>query len=805
MILHYLKIAWRNLWKYKMQTAVGILGLSVCLLGFVLSLYVCRTFWSIDECFPHKDRIVEITLTQENEHDVSGIPVETIRQLRSMNLQEVEAFTYVAFLAHRSFEVETRPEEMLPFAPLLCLETDTCFRRVFGTGILAGSWQQAAQTPNAVVLAASTARRLFGGQVEEAIGKRLLTTEKLPFSDRQSGVTYTVQAVMEDIPVNNSVSDMQHVDMLVLNDREGRLQYVKDNFTGGMGYALLREGDGMQALQDDIRSKELKQRLFSRDFDLTPRPLGHAFWEYASVSEYVVGTALAIGTLVLLVGLLNFFYFQIVTFLQRRREYSLRCVFGGRGTDLLWQLFTQAALTVTLAFLLLFILLETGAPVVQDTLKNIIPIDMAQLRMQCAQYLVLVLAGSLAICALTVRHIRRHELQTGIRGMLVGRNRHRVRNLVLGIQYFICWIFVTLGTALWLQADKTASELLGTLPQSEKARVLSIPLKYPSLTQADRLTLVERMKQHAGVEDCLLSDIAYTRGVSGNMLFTAPYSQPDAPAVECNVYAVGGNFFDFMRVPLVEGRLPESGTGRWLVADRDFARDIKSRTGQSPLGTVFYDFLHAYTTAAVCEPFRTDGYHQGQRKSAFILSDFHDYVAHCYLKCHKGQTEAVRAHVGQVLRQTLPPSLEPRISTLLKDIEETQWVENMLKDIVLFLAVACVVITLMGVYAAITLDARQRRKEVAIRKINGAGLRQVTWLFARTYLWLCGATALPAFPLLYGFLRYWSGMYDSFFHYGALFWCGIFVAVMAVTVLTIAWQVVQIARTSPAEVIKEMN
>ena len=806
MVTHYLKIAWRNLWKYKLQTAVGISGLAACLLGFGLCLYVCRTMWAIDHCFPNRERIAEIALTSEAfRGDVSGIPTETISLLRAMNCRGAEAFTYVAFPLDRSFQVETEQGTMLPFDPMLCLEADTCFRHVFGADILAGSWQRATQTPNAVVLSATTARRIFGENVANAVGKRLVTTAKLPYSDRRGGVAYAVQAVMADIPVNNSVSYMQHIDMLVLNDSDGRLQHTQEGLTGGTGYVLLREDNGWQALTDDIRAKGLVQHLFGQNLDIELRPLGYAYREYGSSTKYAVWVAFTIGTLVLLAGLLNFFYFQIVTFLHRSREYSLRQVFGGRATDLLWQLFTQAALTVVLAFLLLFALLELGAPLLQDSLKSIVLVEMAQLRMQCAEYLGLVLACSFGVCGLTVWHVRRHEIQTGIRGSAVGHGKHRVRNLVLSVQYFICWLFLTLTVALYLQADKTTSELLGTLSPKEKSRILSISLDYPFLQQAEKLSLAKRMKQHAGVEDCLLADVAYTRGWSGNVLFTTPASHPNCQWVEGNIYGVGRNFFDFMRVPLVQGRLPEDGN--WMVTDRDFAREIKEKTGKEAMGQVLYDYVKGYPVAAVCAPFTTNAYSMGggREKCAFVSADFRDYVAHCYLKCHEGQTDEVRAYAEDVLRQALPHTVELRMSTLQDEIEEAQWVENMMKDIVLFLAAVCLAITLMGVYAAITLDTRQRRKEVAIRKINGAGVKQIIWLFARTYLWIGGLTAAAAFPLLYGFMDWWSGMYNTFFHYGPRFWLGILLAVMAVTALTVVHHIVRIARLNPADVVKEMN
>lgn len=46
----------------------------------------------------------------------------------------------------------------------------------------------------------------------------------------------------------------------------------------------------------------------------------------------------------------------------------------------------------------------------------------------------------------------------------------------------------------------------------------------------------------------------------------------------------------------------------------------------------------------------------------------------------------------------------------------------------------CLVITVLGVYGAISIDTIRKQKEVAIRKINGARLPDIYWLFAKNYL-----------------------------------------------------------------------
>lgn len=79
-----------------------------------------------------------------------------------------------------------------------------------------------------------------------------------------------------------------------------------------------------------------------------------------------------------------------------------------------------------------------------------------------------------------------------------------------------------------------------------------------------------------------------------------------------------------------------------------------------------------------------------------------------------------------------------------------------MKGIILFFSFVSLIITLLGVYSAITLDTERRQKEVAIRKVNGAGLKQIIILFARTYIYQLVLSAAIAFPLCYAILQLWK-------------------------------------------------
>ena len=134
--------------------------------------------------------------------------------------------------------------------------------------------------------------------------------------------------------------------------------------------------------------------------------------------------------------------------------------------------------------------------------------------------------------------------------------------------------------------------------------------------------------------------------------------------------------------------------------------------------------------------------------------------------------------------------------------KESQDFENKLKDIILFFSIVCLIITLLGVYSAITLDTERRQKEVAIRKVNGAGLKEIILLFARLYIWVLGISAAIALPIVYLIIQQWKQMYLVFFNDGILYWGGILLGVTSITALTVIFRILKVARINPASIIK---
>ena len=129
----------------------------------------------------------------------------------------------------------------------------------------------------------------------------------------------------------------------------------------------------------------------------------------------------------------------------------------------------------------------------------------------------------------------------------------------------------------------------------------------------------------------------------------------------------------------------------------------------------------------------------------------------------------------------------------------------MMSDLFILLSVISLIITVLGIYSAITLDTYSRQKEVAIRKINGAGPRVIALLFGKLYIRLLVIAAIPSLAIVYLFLRMLISkkvVISAEWLNNPVLWLSIIFLTTTIVFITVAYRIWLISRLNPAEVIK---
>ena len=129
----------------------------------------------------------------------------------------------------------------------------------------------------------------------------------------------------------------------------------------------------------------------------------------------------------------------------------------------------------------------------------------------------------------------------------------------------------------------------------------------------------------------------------------------------------------------------------------------------------------------------------------------------------------------------------------------------MMSELFMLLSVISLIITVLGIYSAITLDTYSRQKEVAIRKINGAGPRVISLLFGKLYIRLLVIAAIPSLAIVYLFLRMLISkkvVISAEWLNNPVLWLSIIFLTTTIVFITVAYRIWLISRLNPAEVIK---
>ena len=231
MLHNYIKIAFRNLLKYKSNTLISIAGLCLAFASSILILLFVMDELQYDDFHLNKERIFRVgtdmvdikTGAINGKIETNGWPVGALLE---KEYPEVEAMTYVRNASNLvAMHEGHRFEQRVFFA-------GKSFLRIFSFPMVSGNPDEALAGPNKVVLSRSMAEKFFPHQ--DAIGKELMFADSLLFQ---------VSGVMEDVPVR---SHMQF-DMLVSFETYERLNTEFD-YSDGWGnldvrnYILLKEG-----------------------------------------------------------------------------------------------------------------------------------------------------------------------------------------------------------------------------------------------------------------------------------------------------------------------------------------------------------------------------------------------------------------------------------------------------------------------------------------------------------------------------------------------------------------------------------
>ena len=348
MLRNYLKIAWRNLAKNKVYSAINIGGLAV---GMAVAILIGLWVWDelrFDKSFANYDRIAQVMQNQTSDGQVytnyaTPLPLEA--ELRSHYNNEFKHIVLSTWMGGHILEAGNTK-----------FVKDGCFMQpdapeMLSLTMLKGT-KEGLGEPASILLAQSVAQSLFGDN--DPMGK-------LVKIDDQS--TVRVTGVYQDLPANSSFANLSFVapwDLFVSgNDwiQKARQQWDNNSFQILVQLANQAQLSTVSAKVKDAKLRNVDQNvaLSKPAIFLHPMSRWHLYSDWKNgvntggLIQYVWLFGI-IGAFVLLLACINFTNLSTARSEKRAKEVGIRKAVGSVRSQLMGQFFTESFLTVLLAF-----------------------------------------------------------------------------------------------------------------------------------------------------------------------------------------------------------------------------------------------------------------------------------------------------------------------------------------------------------------------------------------------------------------------------------------------------------------------
>ncbi len=210
MIIHYLKIAFRNLWKYKFQNAIGILGVAVGLVCFTFCCYIPRFLGSIDQFYPGADRMYCVSYSGPD------LTVGLGQKLQEQFPGDIEKTTFIfpSVMYEALFEWNN---DIKNEYEIFLSEADSMLTDFFSLEFVAGNPQSATKSFNSILLFEDFAQKI--GKPNDLIGKVISIKDKL----------FHITGIVKNLPKNTSLTLFSACNGFMFNSEVGLFQRLNDD------------------------------------------------------------------------------------------------------------------------------------------------------------------------------------------------------------------------------------------------------------------------------------------------------------------------------------------------------------------------------------------------------------------------------------------------------------------------------------------------------------------------------------------------------------------------------------------------
>ena len=726
MLLHNLKVALRNILKYKVQTLGSILSLAIGMvtLATVHSFLQNFRMASINH-EPYYDRVYNLRFDSiqkrqsENSIRINGDIVRAVKANGGPRCIEQGPYAPNGMLtggwAEFTLSGKTRRKMQLDAVPL-----DRHYPNFVGIRSAITGEKIKVLGPHDAIINEKQAKQIFGDK--NPVGASIHLSKgcgnyQLRLVDVYQDLSLT-ELDMSFSALFYSPCELEDMD---LN------QFYAVNL-----YVVLKEGCTPQQLKAEVNS-----RLKPLGLKVKTEKLKDRLSEEYSTVAIACSITYLIGSLILLAAIIGFLRMQTQLFWMRRREISLRITNGATRLQLFSMFATEVVVIVLGAY---FVAVLMGSwicdylarPQFAEITSELGTISHLYLYSLVIGLVVMMLCLTIIWIVLSRICKRTQALESGMRRS----HNHWFRNTMLGVQVMISMFFLGVTFCLLCWVGKMAE--FNHIPDDERAYEQSLFLQTNAAENGQRLR--DKLIHLPQVERWMPYSWGFWKvnELAENEEFSKAAWQGDPYASYNNVtnYKIrttsDTSYLDFFKIKV--NWKPKANRKKCILVNEELYKQMRQHH-VAPNDILTVDEMDSYQIAGTFQSIPYQGSFKTDIYSFIVIDPKEAYDARHYILVAKpGEYKEMQIAVDRMIQKLEPAVVKPMASNLRDYMVIEMLALEILQNIAWILAIVSLAICLISIFSTVMLDTQTRKKEVAIRKVNGALTKDITKLFGRTYL-----------------------------------------------------------------------
>ena len=670
---------------------------------------------------------------------------------------------------------------------------DNDFVKIFSFSVLEGSLEDALSDPGSIILTKSESKKLFND--ESPIGKSIALKGEI-FYLGESEVE--VRAVIEDLPDNSNLSFGSIASFQTAKKMMPFIDQCIWGCSNVQNYVRLEKGQDSKALawQMSEQLRPLIPEKINSVFHFMP--YGDVYFssirdDFRHGNRKLLYTLSSIAILILLIATINYTNLSLSGSSKRLTEVGVKKIVGVNARQLVYQ-FLRESVLITFVALIIALLMAT---LITPIINNLSIINLPAIPLQSFLYWCVYLGSAIAIGvlagtlpALSFNKFRPISLITG-RAENRGKGINLKRGLIV-FQFSISIILIVCTLTVVRQLSLIRSTDMGF----EKENIIHVSLS----PEVKKDVFKDHLQKIPGVEAISFSRW-YPGNIGENWGSTIVY-QGEEQKVFYATENADANYIDLMGLEMVQGRKfsPEIASDLGSVIINEAA--AKAFGLENPTQAIIKSRRSEHQIIGVVKDFNFQSLHSEIGPLAIYCEN--EQVFGVNIKLSSGNFSTVSQTIDAVKKSwgTASPNFPFEFTFIDQQIESLYRTEIIFEKIFRAGSSFAIFISCLGLLGLVIGSTEQRRKEIGIRKVNGANIGEILYMLNRDFIkWVAIAFVL-ACPVAWYLMNKWL---ENFAYKTGLSWWIFALAgllALGIALLTVSWQSWRAAKRNPVEALQ---